>query len=133
MLHWLRVEGGQLPQRACNHICWRLLRYVWDAATLEAEWPWAVLHLLSLEAARHLCSSCCSDGHTYYAYTCYAYTCYAYTCYAYTHYGVPGRRSAGARSASSRRVGGRSIASLCGLRTRERNAKPSGSSLASTP
>ena len=50
------------------------------------QWPWAVVHLLSLEAARLLCSSCCSDGHTYYAYTCYAYTCYAYTCYAYTCY-----------------------------------------------
>ena len=36
MLHWLRVEGGQLPQRACNHMCWRLLRYVWGVATLEA-------------------------------------------------------------------------------------------------
>ena len=76
VLYWLRVEGGQLPQRACNHMCWRLQRYVWEAAV-----TCAMIETVHSSRPLHICSSCRSDSHTYY--TCYAYTCYAYTCYAY--------------------------------------------------
>ena len=64
VLYWLRVEGGQLPQRAYNHMCWRLPRYVWEA---DATCAVAVGcdPSLSLEAVRHMCSRCRSNGHAY--------------------------------------------------------------------
>ena len=92
--------------------------------TPRAQWPWAVTHLYHWRRS----ATCVRD-----AAAMAMPICCAYTCYDYIYYGVPGRRNAGALSANSRRIGGRSTASLCGVRTRERNAKPSGSSLASTP